>query len=337
MKCQTHSYLSTASVLLLASSLCLSAFPSSFSDAEESCPSDTVGLCSPGVTEVIESDTVTSTETSGNGTLTTETTTTTTTTTTVTNDDTGDLLTDQKVSDMGRNQKFGGDMTSDWGGQGPANLRSGSTCGGLGADKCAQITGSGNSTSASGVPGMGTTYIQTIDVSSLGIGSIGGSTNYTIKVEKRDASDRIYMHIKGKDGSTVSFEGTDILSEAGVASGFQAYSGGFDFGGTLTSLIVEIGGRDINLSIGPLFDDVTVNVLYNVISTIVTEQITTIESFISLGIFDQETIDVAANVFANNDVSIGAGGQTDVQPSELEMPVPDTSVSEAEVEVEIEA
>jgi len=338
MKRLIHSYISTASALLSVSLLCFSVFPSSSSNAEESCPSNTVGLCTPGVTEVIESDTVTTTSTSGTGTTTTETTTTETTTTTITNEDVGDLLTDQKVSAMGRNQKYGGDMTTDWGGQGPANMPSGSTCGDLGTDRCAQIRGAGNSTSTMGVPGMGTTFIQTINVSSLGIGSSGGRTNYTIKIEKRDASDRIYMHITGKDGSTVSFAGTDILSEAGVASGYQAYSGGFDFGGTLTSLIVEVGGRDISLSIGPLFDDVTVNVLYNVISTIVTEQITTIESFIALGIFDQETIDVATNVFENNDISIGAGGQTDIQPSDMEMPAPEISAEvEAEVEVEIEA
>jgi len=310
--------------------------PYSSSNAEESCPPDTVGLCTPIVTEVIESDTVTSTEASGTGTTTIETTTTTTTTTTITNEDIGNLLTDQKVSAMGRNQKFGGDMSSDWGGQGPASMPSGSTCGQLGTDRCAQITGSGNSTSTQGVSGMGTTFIQTINVSNLGIGSSGGRTNYTIKVEKRDASDRIYMHITGKDGSTVSFAGTDILSEAGVASGYQAYSGGFDFGGTLTSLIVEIGGRDINLSIGPLFDDVTVNVLYNVISTIVLEQITTIESFVSLGIFDQETIDVATNVFENNNISIGPGGQTDIQPNIEESVENMPSYETVQIEMEIE-
>ena len=354
------------SVLSLALLALFLVFPYSSSNAEESCPSDTVGLCTPGVTEVIESDTVTSTETSGTGTTTTETTTETTTTTTITNEDIGNLLTDQKVSNMGRNQRYGGDMSSDWGGQGPANMPSGSTCGQLGTDRCAQIRGAGNSTSTMGVPGMGTTFIQTINVSNLGIGSSGGRTNYTIKVEKRDASDRIYMHITGKDGSTVSFAGTDILSEAGVASGYQAYSGGFDFGGTLTSLIVEVGGRDINLSIGPLFDDVTVNVLWNVISTIVLQQITTIESFVSLGIFDQETIDVATNVFENNNISIGPGGQTDIQPNieenvenmpsyetvqmemeiemsdvefsssmDMDMPTPDISIPEVEVEMSV--
>ena len=48
------------------------------------------------------------------------------------------------------------------------------------------------------------------------------------------------------------FSGTDILSESGVASGYQEYENGFDFAGTITTLIIEIGGRDINMAIGPL-------------------------------------------------------------------------------------
>ena len=59
---------------------------------------------------------------------------------------------------------------------------------------------------------------------------------------------------------------------------------------------------DINLAIGPLFDDVTVNVIYNVVNTIVTQTITTIEEFVALGTFDQETIDVATDIFENNNV-----------------------------------
>ena len=35
-----------------------------------------------------------------------------------------------------------GDMDTDWGGQGPANMPSGNNCYQLGSDKCAQITGS---------------------------------------------------------------------------------------------------------------------------------------------------------------------------------------------------
>ncbi|MEC7568457.1 MAG: hypothetical protein VYA01_05540, partial [Bacteroidota bacterium] len=81
------------------------------------CPSGVSGLCTPGVFESA-TETVTETvESDATGTTTTTTTTTDTTTTTVTVPETGDLLTDQKVQEMGRNQKFGGDMTSDWGGQ----------------------------------------------------------------------------------------------------------------------------------------------------------------------------------------------------------------------------
>ena len=181
------------------------------------CPITATGLCSPGVEETIIEDIVETTEHGSDGyTVTTETTTT-TTTTTVTNEDSSDIL-DGDNNFVSSTKE--GDMDSDWGGQGPANMPSGNNCYGLGTDKCAQITGSGNSTSTMGVSGMGTTFINTVDISSLDIEN-GGRTNYTIKVHKQDAEDRIYMHITGKNGNTSIFNGTDILSESGVASGFQ--------------------------------------------------------------------------------------------------------------------
>ena len=72
----------------------------------------------------------------------------------------------------------------------------------------------------------------------------------------------------------------------------------------MTTLSVEVSGRDVNLAIGPLFDDVTVNVIYNVVNTIVTQTITTLEQFIALeiekGTFDQEKVEVAEDIFENN-------------------------------------
>ena len=244
----------------------LALWPSSL---KAECPVTATGLCTPGVEETIVIDEVETIEYEADGyTVTTETTTTTTTVTT-TNEDSGDIL----DGDNGYvSSKFEGDMDLDWGGQGPATMPSGNSCYNLGADKCAQITGLGNSTSNMGVDGMGTTFIQTIDISDLDIQN-GGRTNYSIKVDKQDSQDRIYMHITGKDGNTSVFSGTDILSESGVNSGYQTYESGFDFAGSITKLTIEIGGRDINLAIGPLFDDVTVNVLYNVVNTIVTEHI----------------------------------------------------------------
>jgi len=251
------------------------------------------------------------------------------TTTTVENKDSGDIL----DGDNGFVQpRYEGDADFDWGGQGPANMPSGTGCGQLGTDKCAQITGSGNTTSAMGVDGMGTTFIQTVDISELDI-EYGGRTNYSIKVDKQDAQDRIYMHITGKNGTTSVFSGTDILSESGVASGYQTYESGFDFSGKITTLIVEIGGRDINMSIGPLWDDCSINVLYNTINTIVTQSIESVEMFVALNVdATVEEINIVENIFDNNTIMETPTGEIDIQPIEE----PDTDVSYETVEMEME-
>ena len=192
-------------------------------------------------------------------------------------------------------------MDTDWGGQGPASMPSGSSCYGLGTDKCAEITGSGNNKSRMLVDGMGTTFYQEIDISDLTIDK-GGQVVYNISVDKQDSQDRIYMHITGRNGTTSVFSGTDILSETGVTSGYQQYTGNFDFAGSLNTLIVEVGGRDINMAIGPMFDDVSVNVLYNVVNTIVTQEIKTVEMFIALNTdVSTEIIDVVETIFEFNE------------------------------------
>ena len=296
------------------------------------CPVTATGLCTPGVEETIVEDIVETTEYQADGyTVTTETTTT-TTTTTVTNEDSGNIL----DGDAGYvSSKYEGDMDIDWGGQGPATMPSGSGCYNLGTDKCAQITGSGNTTSTMGVSGMGTTFINTIDISELDIEN-GGRTNYTIKVDKRDAQDRIYMHITGKNGNTNVFSGTDILSESGVASGFQEYSGGFDFAGSITRVVVEVGGRDINLAIGPLFDDVTINVLYNVVETIVNETITSVEMWVAMGgSTETEVIDIVENIFEHNDIVVDGPGDDMYFEPEFDEPDMDVSYETVEMEMEI--
>ena len=300
----------------------------SFSSKAVDCSTDTVGLCTPTIEEIIN-ETVTETiDYEADGHTVTTTTTTDTTTTTVTNQDSGDIL----DSDNGYvATSKDGSMDVDWGGQGPASMPTGSTCGQLGADKCAQITGSGSSTSTMGVEGMGTTFIQTVDISELDI-KYGGRTNYSIKVDKQDAQDRIYMHITGRNGSTSVFSGTDILSESGVNTGYQTYESGFDFAGTITTLVIEIGGRDINMAIGPVFDDIAVNVLYNTISTIVTQSITSVEMWVAYGgSTETEVIDIVETVFDNNIVTEQPGGEIDIQPIDE----PDTEVSYETVEMEM--
>ena len=315
--------------LFLLAWLCILALLPSSLRAE--CPVTATGLCTPGVEETIVEDILETTEHGADGyTVTTETTTTTTTVTT-TNEDSGDLLdgdNDYVTS------KYEGDMDVDWGGQGPASMPSGNSCYGLGADKCAQITGSGNSTSTMGVSGMGTTFINTIDISELDIEN-GGRTNYTIKIDKQDAQDRIYMHVTGRNGNTNVFSGTDILSESGVTTGFAEYSGGWDFSGAITKIIVEVGGRDIGLAIGPLFDDVSINVLYNVVNTIVNETITTVEMWVSMGgSTETEVIDIVENIFEHNDIVVdGPGDDLYFEP---EFDEPDMEMSYETVEMEME-
>jgi hypothetical protein len=317
--------------LLLLLWLCISVSLSSSSKAVD-CSTDTVGLCTPTIEEIID-ETVTETIQYGADgyTVTTETITD-TTTTTVTNEDSGDIL-DGDNNYVSSTKE--GDMDSDWGGQGPASMPTGNNCFGLGTDKCASITGSGNSTSTMGVDGMGTTFINTVDISDLDI-NYGGKTNYTIKVDKQDAQDRIYMHITGRNGKTNVFSGTDILSESGVASGYEAYSGGFDFSGKITTLIIEVGGRDINLAIGPLFDDVTVNVLYNTINTIVQQSITSVEMWVAQGgSTETETITIVENIFEHNDIIEAPDGDMYFEP-EFEEPDMEMSYEIVEIEMEME-
>ena len=316
----------------------------SFSSQAVDCTTDTIGLCTPTIEEIIEESITEEIIHESDGITIITTTTTDITTTTVTNEDSGDLLDGDNDYVVSSKE---GDMDIDWGGQGPATMPSGSGCGQLGTDKCASITGSGNSTSAMGVEGMGTTFVNTIDISSLNI-TKGGETNYTIKVDKQDASDSIYMHITGKNGNTNVFSGTDILSASGTNSGYKSYEGGWDFSGSLTTVIIEIGGRDINLSIGPLFDDVTVNVLYNVVNTIITQQITSVEMFIALNIdTPEDVIDVVEDIFESNEMNeefVLEPIQIDevdydtvvVEIEEIEMAEIEIEVMEMEIEVEAE-
>jgi hypothetical protein len=310
--------------LLLSAWLCILECLS-FSSKAVDCTTDTVGLCTPTIEQIIEESSIETIEFQADGILTTTETTTTTTTTTVANQDSSDLL--DGDNDF-VTSKYEGDMDIDWGGQGPASMPSGSSCGQLGTDKCAMITGSGNGTSTMGVSGMGTTFIQTVNVSDLNI-THGGRTNYTIKVEKQDAQDSIYMHITGKNGTTNVFSGTDILSASGTNSGYKSYEGGFDFSGSITSVIIEVGGRDINLAIGPMFDDVSVRILYNVISTIVEQTITSVEMFVAYNIdAPEEVIDIVEDIFDSN-MPVETDTGFDFEPIEIE------EVSYESVEIEI--
>jgi hypothetical protein len=298
-----------------------------YSYSKASCLIDEAGLCTPGVTVTEDTQVDITEQDLGTEIVTTTTTTVTTTTETVTNQNSDNIL---NGSNGYVNSSKEGDMDIDWGGQGPASMPTGNNCYGLGSDKCAAITGSGNSTSTMGVPGMGTTFIQTVDISDLNIQK-GGEVRYSIEVDKQDAQDRIYMHITGLNGSNQVFTGTDILSESGVATGYQSYNGTFDFAGVLNRLTIEVGGRDINLAVGPVFDDVSVDVFYNVINTVITQHITTLEEIYYLNLFDTVELEFVEEVFEFNDIIV-EDGFVDFVPIEPEM----EEVSYETVELEIQ-
>lgn len=313
--------------------LCISVFLS-FSSKAVDCSTTTVGLCDETVDQVIVETITETVEHKPDGILTTTTTEKEITTTTVENKSSGDILDGENGYVTSSKE---GDMDIDWGGQGPASMPSGSSCGQLGTDKCAEITGGSSFTSTMGVENVGTTFIQTVDISDLNI-KYGGQTNYSIKVDKQDAQDSIYMHITGKDGSSDVFSGTDILSASGTASGYQTYESSFDFSGSLTTLTIEIGGRDVNLQIGPLFDDVRIEVLYNVISVIVTQSIESVEMFIALNIdAPEEVINVVENVFDSNIAVETDLGMTFEPIQEASYEEIEIEIAELELETEIEA
>jgi len=294
----------------------------SLSSKANTCLPDAEGLCTPGVT-VDEQVTVEKTEEDkGTEIIFTTTTTKTTTTTTVTNEDSGNIVDEP-------------DMNFDWGGEGPASIPSGTYCGDLGTDTCAEITGSGDTKSRMLVDGMGSTFYQEVDISDLNIDN-GGEVTYSIKVDKQDAQDRIYMHVTGTGGGTTVFSGTDILSESGVSSGYQSYNGSFDFSGVLSKITIEIGGRDINLAVGPLFDDVSVNVFYNVISTIIEQQITTVEEIVYLNLTDPTQIDLIEEIIEYNDIKIDDAGKVEFIPIEPSKEEITYETVEVEIDVKIE-
>jgi len=304
--------------MLYSLKLCLLLLLVSLSSKADCLP-DAEGLCTPGVT-IEEQVTVEKTEEDkGTEIIFTTTTTKTTTTTTVTNEDSGNIVDEP-------------DMNFDWGGEGPASIPSGTVCGELGSDRCAMITGSGNDKSIMGVEGMGTTFYQEVDISNLNIDN-GGEVTYSIKVDKQDAQDRIYMHVTGTGGGTTVFSGTDILSESGIASGYQTYNGSFDFSGVLNKITIEIGGRDINLAVGPLFDDVSVNVFYNVISTIIEQQITTVEEIVYLNLTDPTQIDLIEEIIEYNDIKIDDAGKVEFIP--IEPPKEEITYETVEVEIDV--
>ncbi len=82
---------------------------------------------------------------------------------------------------------------------------------------------------------------------------------------------------------------------------------------------------------GPVFDDVSVDVFYNVINTVITQHITTLEEIYYLNLFDTVELEFVEEVFEFNDIIV-EDGFVDFVPIEPEM----EEVSYETVELEIQ-
>ena len=96
---------------------------------------------------------------------------------------------------------------------------------------------------------------------------------------------------------------------------------------------------DINLAVGPLFDDVSINILYNTINTIITQQIT-LEMFVALNIdAPEEIINVVEDIFETNEPIQTDNGIT-FEPITIDEPTYETrelEIQEIEInEIEVE-
>ena len=115
-----------------------------------------------------------------------------------------------------------------------------------------------------------------------------------------------------------------------------------------------MGGRNINLAVGPMFDDVSVNVFYNVISTIIEQQITTVEEIVYLNLTDPTQVELIEEIIEYNDIKIDDSGEVEFTPietvqeeityesveieiAELKLDIPEPEAEIVQVETEVEA
>lgn len=263
-------------------------------DTTDACPTGTVGLCDPSVISIITEDVVVTETTKPGGIEIVTETTTTTSTTTIANQDSGDIL--DPSNGFVPNSKSGNSEV-DWGGVGSA-INS-TNCGTINNGKCAGLTSSNL-----------TTYRQTVNVGSLSMENRGGRMNYSLEIDVSDPSDTAYFKLITAENTY-----TNVLSAAGSTT-YGTLSGGFDFADNITSVYIEFGGVNHNISTTyPLIDTITLNIFWNTVSTIITNHITTLTEFIALD-FGDGANDIAIDLFEQNDVVPLPTGEIEFKPIE---------------------
>ena len=149
-----------------------------------------------------------------------------------------------------------GDMDSDWGGVGPAKMHGTCPSSEIGSGKCAEITGS-----------TLTTFDQYVDISDFHI-TQGGALDWELSMHFYDTEDSAYFQTKGYSNNVLQWDTGEINLQNN--NNATTYTGSYDFDNSLDRVFVRVGGVDnANLATGPLFDNVSYTVNYNVITTVV--------------------------------------------------------------------
>ena len=174
------------------------------------------------------------------------------TTITIENKTTGDIL--HKNTGVVAS-KYEGDMDSDWGGIGSASMP---TC-------PTEVGGTGRC--AKGTSSTLTTFQQNINIAQFHIEN-GGALNWSLDAWHSQNNTEIYFELKGYNNNVLLW--TD---KTDLTSGTTDYAGNYDYSGGLDKLFVAVGGKN-----NYYFDNVQLDVQYNVISSVVTTYLQYIET-----------------------------------------------------------
>ena len=126
----------------------------------------------------------------------------------------------------------------------------------IGSGKCAEITGSNL-----------TTFDQYVNIGDFHI-TDGGALDWELSMHFYDTQDSAYFQTKGYSDNVLQWDTGEINLQNN--NNATTYTGSYDFDNSLDRVFVRIGGVDnTNLARGPLFDDVSYIINYNVITTAV--------------------------------------------------------------------
>jgi hypothetical protein len=173
------------------------------------------------------------------------------TTVTIENKTTGDIL-DGATGVVSSSKE--GDMDKDWGGIGSASM-----------PICPTEVG-GTGTCGKGTSSTLTTFQQNINIAQFHIED-GGALDWSLDAWHSQSNTTLYFELKGYNDNVLLWTDRTDLS-----SGTTDYAGNYDYAGGLDKLFISVGGSN-----NYYFDNVTMDIYYNVISTAVNTYLQYIE------------------------------------------------------------